>query len=124
MSTYPTASSRTRLAFVLHLKPGVTGEYRRRHERIWPELAAAFEAQGVLHYSIHQDAASSVAFAYVEVEDAQRWAEVGRTEVGQRWRAYMSNVLVTHPDGSPLVTPLSEVFYFESCKRPLSPVHR
>lgn len=121
MSTFSPTSSRTRVAFVLNLKPGAAAEYRRRHERIWPELADAFREQGVLSYSIYHEATSSQAFAYVEVEDAQRWAEIGRTDAGRRWRHHMSDILVTHPDGSPVITRLSEVFHYEPWKKSLSP---
>jgi L-rhamnose mutarotase len=39
-------------AFVLTVRPGMTAEYRRRHAGIWPEMAAALRAEGILRYAI------------------------------------------------------------------------
>ena len=37
-------------AFVLKVREGRTEEYRRRHAEIWPEMAAALKASGIVHY--------------------------------------------------------------------------
>ena len=44
-----------RYAFKMFLNPGEGHEYRRRHEAIWPELAALIREKGVRNYSIHLD---------------------------------------------------------------------
>jgi len=31
----------------------------------------------------------------------------------QRWWAYMADIMETHPDHSPISTPLKEMFYLE-----------
>ena len=36
----------------LGLRPGNYDEYKRRHGRIWPEIAAAIHAAGIRNYSI------------------------------------------------------------------------
>ena len=36
-----------RKAFIFPLKPGTEAEYARRHQPIWPELAAVLKAHGV-----------------------------------------------------------------------------
>ncbi len=41
-----------RHAFKMFLNPGAAHEYRRRHDAIWPELAALLKAKGVANYSI------------------------------------------------------------------------
>ena len=38
----------TRHAFKMRLKPGVAAEYKKRHDEIWPELAAMLRAAGIL----------------------------------------------------------------------------
>jgi L-rhamnose mutarotase len=44
-----------RHAFKMKLKPGVAAEYKKRHDEIWPELAAELRAAGVSDYSIFLD---------------------------------------------------------------------
>ena len=36
-----------RRAFTMRLKPGGLDEYRTHHDRIWPELVAEIERQGI-----------------------------------------------------------------------------
>ena len=42
-------------AFKMQLNPGMEDEYRRRHDAIWPELAALLKDAGISDYSIHLD---------------------------------------------------------------------
>jgi L-rhamnose mutarotase len=102
-----------RKAFVLQLRPGAAEEYRRRHESIWPELVATLRAHGVHRYSIFWCESRSLLFACVEFDDPKRWEEIGCTEVGRRWRLYMSDLLVTNSDFSPVTSPLHEVFHLD-----------
>ena len=44
-----------RNAFAIKLKPGYEAEYRKRHDEIWPELAAELTQAGVSDYSIFLD---------------------------------------------------------------------
>ncbi|MFA5698945.1 MAG: L-rhamnose mutarotase, partial [Sphaerochaeta sp.] len=41
-----------REAFVMQLKKGFEAEYEKRHNEIWPELAALLKENGVSEYSI------------------------------------------------------------------------
>ena len=34
-------------AFKMKLKPGFAAEYKKRHDEIWPELAALLKANGI-----------------------------------------------------------------------------
>lgn len=92
---------------------GQAEEYARRHHPIWPELASALKAHGVHNYSIFYCPTTCRLFAYLEIEDEARWAEVGRTEVGQRWRKYMSEIMPTHADFRPISTVLTEMFHLD-----------
>jgi len=102
-----------RHAFVMAVLPGQAAEYARRHNPIWPELAAVLSAHGVHNYSIFFDAATLQLFAYVEIEDEERWAAIAQTEVCQRWWRHMSAVMPANPDSSPVHRPLAEVFHLE-----------
>ena len=103
-----------RKAFLMKVHPTAHDEYRRRHDAIWPELAAALREHGLLSYSIFLDAARSLLFASVELESAERWNVIARTEVCRRWWAYMRDIMETNPDDSPLSEELDEVFHMSA----------
>lgn len=88
-------------------------EYVRRHQPIWPELEQMLLAHGVRTYSIFLDRGTSDLFAYVEFENEDQWAAVARTEVCRRWWSHMSDLMPSHPDHSPMTTPLGEIFHIE-----------
>lgn len=92
--------------FVLTVRPGMTDEYRRRHEEIWPEMAQALRRSGIVFYEIFLDEANHRVFGHM-VRDRPPPAE--DDPVIARWREYMADVL--EMDGEmPLRTPLDKVF--------------
>lgn len=103
-----------RKAFVMKVRPDAHAEYRRRHDDIWPELAAALRAHGVLSYSIFLDPARSLLFACADVESIERWNAVARTDVCRRWWAFMRDIMETNQDDSPVADDLAEVFRLEA----------
>lgn len=103
-----------RKAFLMHVHPGNEAEYARRHQPIWPELAAVLQAHGVHNYSIFREpGGGGRCFAFVEIEDEARWQAIARTEVCQRWWKSMAHLMDTNPDLSPVATELSEVFHLD-----------
>ncbi|THH34996.1 L-rhamnose mutarotase [Neolewinella litorea] len=100
-----------RKAFRMQLDPRHTEEYIRRHQPIWPELAATLSAHGAHTYSIFLDEETHLLFAYVVIESEERWAAVAKTEICRKWWHHMRDLMLTHPDGSPVATDLREVFY-------------
>lgn len=102
-----------RLGFLMFVSPDAHVEYQRRHEALWPEMAALLRAQGVRSYSIHLDPRRNLLFAHVETESRERWEAIADTPVCRRWWAYMRDIMETHPDGRPVSEPLVEVFHLE-----------
>jgi L-rhamnose mutarotase len=100
-----------RRAFVLRLASGHAEEYARRHNPIWPELADLLKAHGVHRYSIFFQPTTHQLFGYLEIEDEARWAALHDHEIFRRWRAFMSDILESHPDHSPVIAPLDEMFH-------------
>lgn len=100
-----------RFAFTMKLFAGQEDEYRRRHDAIWPELAALLREAGISNYSIHLDPASNVLFGYLERRSDHAMADLPSHPVMKRWWAYMADIMASNPDGSPVVTPLTEVFH-------------
>jgi len=102
-----------RKAFVMSVAPGREQEYATRHQPIWAELAAVLRAHGSHNYSIFLDPATRQLFGYVEIEDEARWQAVARTEVCQRWWRFMSDIMPSNSDGSPVSRGLHEVFHLD-----------
>ena len=100
-----------RKAFLMAVNPDQHAEYQRRHDEIWPELAATLTAHGASNYSIFLNPTSSQLFAYVEIESEERWAAVAQTAVCQRWWQYMQDIMPSNPDNSPVSVELKPVFH-------------
>ncbi len=100
-----------RKAFIMSVVPGQEAEYARRHQPIWDDLAATLKSHGVHNYSIFHDPSTHQLFAYVEIENEERWAAIAQTEVCRRWWAYMKDIMPSNPDNSPVAREISSVFY-------------
>ncbi|MGL5242174.1 L-rhamnose mutarotase [Kluyvera genomosp. 2] len=100
-----------RKAFVMQVNANAHEEYQRRHNPIWPELEAVLKSHGAHHYAIYLDETRSLLFATVEIESEERWNAVANTDVCQRWWKYMTDVMPSNPDNSPVSAELKDVFY-------------
>ena len=98
-------------AFKMLLNPGCADEYKRRHDAIWPELAVLLRQTGISNYSIHLDPETNVLFAYLERRDNHNMDELPRQEIMRRWWEHMRDIMAANPDGSPVATPLVELFH-------------
>ncbi|HET6450879.1 MAG TPA: L-rhamnose mutarotase [Spirochaetia bacterium] len=103
----------TRFAFKMKLKPGFVEEYKRRHDAIWPELSALLKSTGVADYSIFFDEATETLFAVQKQTGASSSQDLGTNPIVRRWWDYMSDIMETNPDKSPVSIPLREVFWME-----------
>jgi len=102
-----------RFAFKMILKPGCKDEYRKRHNEIWPELVELIRSTGVCDYSIFLDEATNTLFAVQKQGGETSSQDLGNNPVVKKWWAYMSDIMETNPDHSPVTIPLEEVFYLE-----------
>jgi L-rhamnose mutarotase len=99
------------IAFRMTLKPGMGEEYERRHREIWPELADALRAAGIRDYWIFLDEASGALFATLKREASHSMDELPALPVMRKWWDSMADLMDTHADHSPVVTPLVPVFH-------------
>ena len=106
-----------RKAFRMSVSPGAHAEYERRHRPIWKELSDVLVAHGVRTYSIYLDPLTSDLFGYAEIDSDEQWAAVARTEVCQRWWAFMKDIMPANADASPVSRELREVFHLEAVDR-------
>ena len=102
-----------RKAFVMSVNAGCEAEYERRHNPIWPELAATLKQHGVHNYSIFLHPESRQLFGYAEVESEEQWAAIAQTEACRKWWAHMKDLMPSNPDDSPVAEDLSEVFHID-----------
>jgi L-rhamnose mutarotase len=102
-----------RAAFKMKLKPGAAAEYKKRHDELWPELAAELKAAGVSDYSIFLDEETLTLFAVQKLEEKNSAAELPNSPIVRKWWDYMASLMETHPDNSPVAKPLKEVFHLD-----------
>jgi L-rhamnose mutarotase len=102
-----------RIAFRMNLNPGQAAEYRKRHDEIWPELSEALKGAGVSDYSIWLDAQTNALFATLILADNNTMAALPRTEINQRWWAFMADIMDYNPDGTPVAIDLEQVFQLD-----------
>jgi L-rhamnose mutarotase len=100
-------------AFTMRLKPGVTAEYERRHDALWPDLAEALRQAGIRDYSIFLAPDQLTLFAVLWRTDDHTMDSLPHQAVMKRWWAFMADLMDTNPDASPVVTPLRRVFHLD-----------
>ena len=98
------------IAFRMNMNPGQSSEYRRRHDEIWPELAAALRDAGVKDYRIFLDPDTNHLFAVMQRRRDHGLDALPSTEVMQRWWAMMGDIMESTPAGPPVVVDLVPMF--------------
>ncbi len=102
-----------RLAFKMYLNEGQKEEYKKRHDALWPELHQLLKGAGVSEYSIFLDEETNILFAFQKVSGEGGSQDLGQTEIVRRWWAFMSDIMKSNPDHSPVTVPMEELFYME-----------
>lgn len=103
-----------RYAWTARILPGQKEEYIRRHNGIWPELAAVLKEAGIANYTIWS--VGDTLFGYYECAKGVAYAaEVqAKSPVVDRWNAHMKDVMVMEMDPATGAQPLMEqVFLLE-----------
>lgn len=98
-------------AFKMRLNPGCEAEYRRRHDKIWPELVTLLKEAGVSDYSIHLDRETNILFGVLWRTDTHTMNALPEKEVMRRWWAHMADIMETDANKMPVVTDLLPVFH-------------
>ena len=101
----------TRVAFKMKLHKGFEEEYKKRHDRLWPELEDLLKTAGISEYSIFLDSETNFLFGVLKAKDPAALNNLPSNPVMQKWWAYMKDIMESNPDNSPVSIPLKEVFY-------------
>lgn len=100
-------------AFVMTLKQGFEAEYQKRHDLIWPELIKELKEAGISDYSIYLHLPSLKLFATLKRTHDHTMDELPHTHIVKKWWAYMSDIMETNPDNSPVIEVLAPMFYLK-----------
>jgi L-rhamnose mutarotase len=100
-----------RVAFKMKLFKGQVAEYKKRHDEIWPELVSLLKETGISDYSIFLDETDNSLFGVLKVENAKGLDALPAKAIMQKWWAYMSDIMETNEDQSPISIHLKEIFY-------------
>jgi L-rhamnose mutarotase len=100
-----------RVAFKMTLYKGFAGEYKNRHERLWPDLERALKEAGISDYSIFLDEETNTLFGVLKASDQHLLVQLPDNPVMQQWWQYMSDIMETNDDNSPVTVTLEEVFH-------------
>ena len=99
------------IAFRMTLKPGMAEEYRRRHDAIWPELAALLREAGIYDYSIFLDEETNALFAVLRLDANDRRDSLPAHPIMRRWWDHMADIMAVQPDNRPVEAPLTPMFH-------------
>lgn len=102
-----------RVAFKMKVSPGAIEAYKKRHEKLWPELHKLLKDAGISEYSIFYDEETQILFAFQKQEGNKGSQDLGKTEIVKLWWKYMADIMETNPDNSPVSSNLEEVFFME-----------
>ncbi|WP_447726088.1 L-rhamnose mutarotase [Sphingomonas koreensis] len=99
------------LAFRMQLKPGMADEYRRRHDEIWPELAALLREAGISDYRIFLDPETGALFATLKLAASNRREVLPAHPVMRRWWDHMADIMEVESDNRPREWSLQPMFH-------------
>jgi L-rhamnose mutarotase len=100
-----------RVAFKMKLFPGCVDEYKLRHDEIWPGISNLLKESGISEYSIFFDDETNYLFAFMKADDEKKLDQLPYNSIMQQWWQYMSDIMETNPDNSPVSNTFKEVFY-------------
>lgn len=100
-------------AFRMKLKPGFADEYKRRHDKIWPELKKAISESGVYDYSIYLDEESLSLFAVQKVRDGGNPDAQKGMAIVRKWWDMMADIMDVNDDNSPVCVSLRPMFHMD-----------
>ena len=102
-----------RVCFLARVRPDRLGEYRERHQAVWPEMLTALAGAGWGNYSIFL-AADGLLVGYLETDDYQAALDaMAATGVNRRWQAEMSEFFVADGPPDQSFLRLEEIFHLD-----------
>ena len=97
--------------FKMKLYQGMEKEYKKRHDELWPEMIEMIHEYGGKNYSIFFDKDTNTLFGYIEIDNEELWNKSSKTAICKNWWDYMSDIMETNDDNSPVSQDLEMVFH-------------
>jgi L-rhamnose mutarotase len=97
-------------AIRMRVFPDKHDEYKKRHDELWPEMREMLKAHGCKKYNIWLDEETHYLFGYLEIEDEEIFSKTADTAINRKWWDYMSDVMDTNENNSPVSINLTQVF--------------
>ena len=95
----------------MFLNPGQADLYKKCHDEIWAELVRILKDAGISDYSIFLDPETNTLFAILRRIGGHQMDQLPKHELMQRWWSFMSDIMETAVDGTPIVKPLDFMFH-------------
>jgi len=102
-----------RIGQIMYLHHDAYAEYQKRHNNLFPEMRQALKEAGAHNYSIFLNRETGQLFAYLEVDNVEKYDAIAKTDATKKWWAYMEPLMDTNPDKSPVTVDLDEVFHLD-----------
>ncbi len=100
-------------SFKMKLYPHMKEEYRKRHNKLWPEMKNMIHEYGGRNYSIFLDEDTNVLYGYIEIDNEDLWNESSETVICRKWWDFMSDIMETNTDNSPKSKDLELMFHLD-----------
>ena len=97
------------MGLALRLRPGCYQEYKKRHDQLWPEMAAAMKANGISSVIFRFE---EYLFVYQTAPSEAAWQRMSSDPVTPLWNKHMAEVLETNEKGEVIVFDLPLAFEF------------
>ena len=79
-------------AWILEVRPGYEEEYKKRHEKIWPEMIQMLKESGVRNYSIFRHGLTLL--GYFETDNLKNTiSSINQSEINRKWGEYMAPIM-------------------------------
>ncbi|MDN2453711.1 L-rhamnose mutarotase [Lactobacillus sp. UCMA15818] len=102
-----------RMGQLMHVYRDMYEEYEKRHNNLFPKMREALKDAGAHNYSIFLDKETGNLFAYLEVDDVEKYNAIAQSDDCKKWWAYMEPIMDTNEDKSPVTLDLHEVFHLD-----------
>ncbi len=104
----------TRVGFLLKVRQDKIEEYKKHHQKVWPEMLEALRRTGWRNYSLFMRP-DGLLFGYFEADTsfAASLAGMSKEEVNERWQTLMSPYFEAPPGShaDKMMVELEEVFH-------------
>jgi L-rhamnose mutarotase len=97
------------VGIILKLRPGCYGEYKKRHDELWPEMAEAMKCFNISSAIYRHD---DLLFVHEQAPSEESFQKMGEHPVTPRWNKYMADVLETDTSGEIVFVQLPAAFTF------------